>query len=199
MTFDPLADLFSGLDTQAQSGYASEPATGRGIYALTNYGPKKTDAGYIAVAKLQVVKAPEGSNKKPGDKAEISWFIYKGVKEGGERERGRARDFVNALLGRPQMTPAGQQSAQLASDAQPGRGILIEIEATTKTFTYTKGEKAGQKGTGMEYEYHHIPGQTGETIKAMRERLVPEVTAASVQPTQPAQPADPLAGLFGTR
>ena len=187
MSYDPIADFLSGLDTQASgSSDRDRPDEGRGTYALDDYGPKKTEKGFIMVASLRVVKPAPGSTKKPGESCEIAWFIYKGAKEGGENEKARARDFVNALLCRPEKTPAGQASAKLVQPTQPGHGILIEIEGKHRTYT----RKDGTRGENVNYTYHSVTGQTPQSIQAMRSQI--ELLKGNNAPATPPPAAAPV-------
>lgn len=212
MTFDPLAEFFDGLNTTATGQRErNRPCEGRGIYALDSFGPKKTDKGYIITASLRVIRPAPGSTRKPGEEVEIAWFTYKGKTEGGENEKARARDFVNALLSRPNMTPAKEESTKFAGPTQPGRGLLVEIEA--KTNTYTRKDKT--TGTGTNYTFIPVPGQSNETVVKVRAQVeawagaeaaanpapAPE-PVAPVVPVAPAAapaaaPGSPLAFLFG--
>ncbi len=188
--FDPLAGLFDGLNTKSQSaGGRSRPDVGVGVYVLEKYGPKQTEKGVIMEAKLRIAKVAEGSQNKVGDQVELAWFIYKGPKEGGENEKARARDFVNALLGRPQMTPAGPESRKLSAREQPGSGIAVQIEG--KDISYKK--KDGSKGEGRNYAYSHLP-QSGEQIASQRKWLA-SLTPVTEPVTSAATTTQPTSGL----
>ncbi len=187
MSFDPIADLMNGLNTTATGERErSRPCPGLGIYILESFGPKNTEKGVILCATLRVGQPAPGSQKKSGDSVEIAWFISKPKTEGGENEKARGRDFVNALVGAPKGSPAGETSLKLSQPTQPGMGICIAID--TKTTTYKK--KDGTPGTGSEYTYSHVPGQAPEAIAANRAALIGMAQAAA-----PAAAPPPYTGV----
>lgn len=192
MTFDPLAQLFDGFNTTARPGNRSRPALGIGIYALETYGPKNTDKGVIMSASLRCVKTPNENEMKVGEQVELAWFIYKSAKEGGENEKARGRDFVNALLGRAAGTPAGEDTRKLSDARQPGRGVLVQIKGEDRSWRSKDGTRSG---TTTNYSFTTIPAANQDIPKqrAWVESLAPVETApAPVQTAQPA--AQPFVG-----
>jgi hypothetical protein len=201
----PLDDMFGGFDDELDpnAGSNNRPDLGRGLYALARYFPKDTTKqGRILVAELITVQPPPGGEKKPGEMVSLAWFISKTDQIARRYERARAAGFVRALLGIPDKDPqtgkatdAGPHSLKLCASQQPGTGILIMINT----------EPNGQY---RNYRFENVPGQTGEKIKAMRDRITSlnynpnaQTQQAAAPPPAPTPPkpaaVDPLAALLG--
>lgn len=201
-----LDDMFGGFDDDLDpnAGLNNRPDLGRGLYVLSRYFPKKTTKqGNIIVAELLVVTPPQGGEKKPGEMVSIAWFVSK-VGIAGRYEKARASGFVRSLLGMPEKdgsgkpTNAGPASQKLIHETQPGTGLMIVIN----------GEPNGQY---RNYRFEHVPGQTPDKIKMMRDRVVSAMnytpntsaTAPAPAPTPAPAPAptpapsNDLASLFG--
>jgi hypothetical protein len=204
----PLDDMFGGFndDMDPNAGVNNRPDLGRGLYVLSKYYPKSTTKkGNILVAELLVVTPPPGGEKKPGEMVSVAWFVSDSDMVKRRYEKARAAGFVRALLGLPDKDPntkqafdTGPYAAKLCAQHQPGTGRLLTINT----------EPNGQY---RNYRYEHVPNQTPESVKAMRDRVVSAMSFTPGQSTQAAAPAnpapapaapppaavDPLAALFG--
>jgi hypothetical protein len=126
-----------------------------------------------------------------GSIVSVAWFVSDmGWK--GDNELSRARDFVAALVGAKDPAAIEQTVNQLATEAQPGRGIaIVAFGVKSKNF--------------VDIMWEHVP-QTPEQIANQRRA----VEAASPAPVAPAPTPAPVAqttapapsllgGLFGNR
>lgn len=194
MAFDPLADLFSGFNTDASDVFERRrPCVGKGIYLLSNYGPKSTQDGTIIQAELMVAQPAPGSTRAPGDIVELAWFVYKGKKEGGDNEKARGREFVNALMGYPRGYHSGADALKLSQPTQPGMGTAILIEAEDVEYV-KKGTDVKRKARN--YTFGNIP-QTLEQVAAQRAKMSSMTAAPAPEaPTAPVAPPSTLLNLF---
>jgi hypothetical protein len=103
------------------------------LLELAEYGPKNSPGGKRLLCSSFVVHQSIPTNgAQPhgiGDQVDHAWRLT-GNKEAwqDDREKGKARVFVPVLLGLPAAAPNDmikKAASDLASPAQPGRGILV--------------------------------------------------------------------------
>lgn len=159
-------DIFNGLaNAKPLASYGERIGLGRHVLILKEYTVRETSERGDIIAADFVVESSTGDHR-PGTLLGCAWFISdKGWQ--GDREKSRAAEFVKALVGTDDPATAAKQANRLRSKDQPGMGIKIVCTGVRK------------KGEYIEPKFEHVPGQSGETIKAARAKL--ESTSAPAE------------------